>query len=92
MKQQAGSRFGLVCGPRFNCVDHREALRRQWWLFNRDCHSCCGDETAFEQLEAVLAHELAHIRRHDFLVNLLGMPQDAIVLSSSRLVVGSSDS
>ena len=25
----------------------------------------------FEQLEALLAHELAHIRRHDFLVNLL---------------------
>jgi beta-lactamase regulating signal transducer with metallopeptidase domain len=25
----------------------------------------------FEQLEAILAHELAHIRRHDFLVNLL---------------------
>jgi beta-lactamase regulating signal transducer with metallopeptidase domain len=26
---------------------------------------------SFEQLEAVLAHELAHIRRHDYLVNLL---------------------
>jgi beta-lactamase regulating signal transducer with metallopeptidase domain len=25
----------------------------------------------FEQVEALLAHELAHIRRHDFLVNLL---------------------
>ena len=24
-----------------------------------------------QQLEAILAHELAHIRRHDYLVNLL---------------------
>jgi TonB family protein len=32
-----------------------------------------------EQLEAVLAHELAHIRRHDYLVNLLQMAAEALL-------------
>ena len=32
-----------------------------------------------EQLEAVLAHELAHIRRHDYLVNLLQMVAEALL-------------
>ena len=32
-----------------------------------------------EQLEAVLAHELAHIRRHDYLVNLLQMVVETLL-------------
>ena len=32
-----------------------------------------------EQLEAVIAHELAHIRRHDYLVNLLQMVVEAVL-------------
>jgi TonB family protein len=32
-----------------------------------------------QQLEAVLAHELAHIRRHDYLVNLLQMVIEALL-------------
>ena len=32
-----------------------------------------------EQLEAVLAHELAHIRRHDYLVNLLQMAAETLL-------------
>jgi TonB family protein len=32
-----------------------------------------------EQLEAVLAHELAHIRRHDYLVNLLQMAAETVL-------------
>jgi len=32
-----------------------------------------------QQLEAVLAHELAHIRRHDYLVNLLQMAAEALL-------------
>ena len=32
-----------------------------------------------DQLEAVLAHELAHIRRHDYLVNLLQMAAEALL-------------
>jgi beta-lactamase regulating signal transducer with metallopeptidase domain len=32
-----------------------------------------------EQLEAVLAHELAHIRRHDYLVNLLQMTAESLL-------------
>jgi TonB family protein len=32
-----------------------------------------------EQLEAVLAHELAHIRRHDYLVNLFQMFAEALL-------------
>lgn len=32
-----------------------------------------------EQLEAVLAHELAHIRRHDYLVNLMQMAVESLL-------------
>src|SRR5262249_15029310 len=32
-----------------------------------------------DQLEAVLAHELAHIRRHDYLVNLLQMAAETVL-------------
>src|SRR5262249_8883638 len=32
-----------------------------------------------EQLESVLAHELAHIRRHDYLVNLLQMAAETLL-------------
>ena len=32
-----------------------------------------------DQLEAVLAHELAHIRRHDYLVNLLQMAAETLL-------------
>ena len=32
-----------------------------------------------DQLEAVLAHELAHIRRHDYLVNLLQMATETLL-------------
>src|SRR5215471_5925346 len=32
-----------------------------------------------DQLEAVLAHELAHIRRHDYLVNLFQMAAEALL-------------
>jgi len=32
-----------------------------------------------EQLEAVIAHELAHVRRHDYLVNLLQMVAEAVL-------------
>src|SRR5205823_480846 len=32
-----------------------------------------------EQLEAVIAHELAHIRRHDYLVNLLQMLVETVL-------------
>ena len=32
-----------------------------------------------QQLEAVLAHELAHIRRHDYLVNLLQMVAETVL-------------
>ena len=39
-----------------------------------------------EQLEAILAHELAHVRRHDYLVNLLQSRRDAAVLSPGRVV------
>ena len=39
------------------------------------------------QLEAILAHELAHVRRHDYLVNLLQTRRrDAAVLSPGSLV------
>ena len=31
-----------------------------------------------QQLEAVLAHELAHIRRHDYLVNVLQMMAETL--------------
>lgn len=39
-----------------------------------------------QQLEAVLAHELAHIKRHDYLVNLLQTVVDAVLLPSRSLV------
>ena len=39
------------------------------------------------QLEAILAHELAHVRRHDYLVNLAQTrDRDAALLPSGRLV------
>ena len=42
------------------------------------------------QLEAILAHELAHVRRHDYLVNLSRRGGDPALLPSGRLVgVGS---
>jgi beta-lactamase regulating signal transducer with metallopeptidase domain len=40
-----------------------------------------------DQLEAVLAHELAHIRRHDYLVNLLQMAAETPALLPSGCVV-----
>ena len=45
-----------------------------------------------QQLEAILAHELAHVRRHDYLVNLLQtLRRDAAVLSPRRVVAVAPD-
>ena len=41
-----------------------------------------------QQLEAVLAHELAHIRRCDYLVNLLQMAVETLALLSPGRLVG----
>ena len=45
--------------------------------------SCCHPATLLglttQQLEAVLAHELAHIRRYDYLVNLLQMAVETLL-------------
>ena len=38
------------------------------------------------QVEAILAHELIHIRRHDYLVNLAQTWPRPFVLSSGRVV------
>ncbi len=40
--------------------------------------NCCTGLTA-EQVEAILAHELAHIRRHDFLVSVLQSVMEALL-------------
>ena len=40
-----------------------------------------------EQVEAILAHELAHIRRHDYLVNLLQTVVETLLFSPSRGLV-----
>ena len=40
-----------------------------------------------QELEAVLAHELAHIRRHDYLVNLIQTSIETLALLSSGGVV-----
>ena len=41
-----------------------------------------------EQLEAILAHELAHIKRHDYLVNMLQTAVEIFGFLSSGGVVG----
>ena len=38
------------------------------------------------QLEAVLAHEIAHIRRHDYLVNLYQVTVEAVLLHPGGVV------
>ena len=44
-------------------------------------------EIPTDQLESLLAHELAHVLRHDYLVNLIqSRDRDAALLSSGRLV------
>jgi beta-lactamase regulating signal transducer with metallopeptidase domain len=48
-----------------------------------------------QQVEAILAHELAHIRRHDYLVNLLQVVVETLLFyhplcGGSRIASGSS--
>ena len=64
------------CGSpvRSRCCNRRWCRRRSWWATSVRW-SCCRYRVVTglpeSQLELILAHELAHIRRHDYLVNLL---------------------
>ena len=41
-----------------------------------------------QQLEAIIAHELAHIRRHDYLINMLQALVETLALLSPGCLVG----
>ena len=44
--------------------------------------ACAVTGLSYEQLEAVLAHELAHIRRHDYVVNLLQSVVESLLFTT----------
>ena len=65
------------------CRSSSAGSSRRCW-----CRPPCSAGCTPSELEAVLAHELAHIRRHDYLVNLLQSARRDAALLSPRRVVG----
>jgi beta-lactamase regulating signal transducer with metallopeptidase domain len=69
---QLATRFGIARPVRLGLVDDLPGpVTARWWRPVILLPSALASGMPVELLEALLAHELAHIKRHDYLVNLV---------------------
>ncbi|RYF02444.1 MAG: M56 family peptidase, partial [Oxalobacteraceae bacterium] len=69
---QMAARFGLGCAVRLRVVDGLASpITAGWWRPVVLVPAALLAGMPPQLLEALLAHELGHVRRHDYLVNLL---------------------
>ena len=73
------SRLGLARGVRLRLFDGDAPLAIGWWRPMVLLPAALLARMPAGLLEALLAHELAHIRRHDYLVNLLQAVVEALL-------------
>ena len=74
------SRFGLRRGIALRLVDTLDSpVSAGWWRPVVMLPMALLNRMPAESIEALLAHELAHIRRHDYLVNLLQNAIEALL-------------
>jgi beta-lactamase regulating signal transducer with metallopeptidase domain len=74
------ARFGLRCGIALRLVDTLDSpVSAGWWRPVVMLPIALLNRMPAESIEALLAHELAHIRRHDYLVNLLQNSIEALL-------------
>ena len=70
--QRLARRFGIRRPVRLGCVEGIDSpLTAGWWRPVVLVPAALAARMPPDLLEALLAHELAHIRRHDYLVNLV---------------------
>ena len=76
------SRCASACAARLRCAWSMRSSRRLsagWWRPVVLLPAALLSRMPADLIEALLAHELAHIRRHDYLVNLLQSAVEALL-------------